>query len=380
MSRAIKQQGINQPPPPGSGSGGGNVFGPASSIDGNLAKFSGLSGKIIADALIAATDVSSAVSLKHARSHSITSSSDHNPTGLTASQLLRLNAAGAAIESSGKLITDFDIAGAATTAQGNAIAAIATDSNLSTAAQNAVTIRHARAHDVDSASDHNASAAGNKGKFVKANSSTGAIELNTVDWPSLTSIPLSLMPNRYLPLAFRMGSGNGNGVYVGNDGTYVYCGLPGSDISAYCGFITPSDVFGYGTYKWTGRWTAPATHVYEIFGFIYHQYAINDGFIGFTNYQSTPEVECAAGGTYGTGGHATYTSLPGQDWTSDTLFQIIWQAGQVDFLINSSNVATITTDVPTMPMMHLMEVAADNIGVTNKMWMFEKLGTFQKTA
>ena len=40
---------------------------------------------------------------------------------------------------------------------------------------------HTRAHDVNASADHNASAAGDKGKFVKANTSTGAIEFATID-------------------------------------------------------------------------------------------------------------------------------------------------------------------------------------------------------
>lgn len=40
--------------------------------------------------------------------------------------------------------------------------------------------RHTRAHDVDSSSDHNTSSVGNRGKFVKANSTTGAIEFASI--------------------------------------------------------------------------------------------------------------------------------------------------------------------------------------------------------
>jgi hypothetical protein len=87
----------------------------------------------------------------HARSHLITSTSDHSPTGLTASQLIRLNAAATALESSGKVIGDFADAGH-------------THGQL-----------HDRSHDVESSSDHAASS--KKGLFVKTNSSTGAIEV-----------------------------------------------------------------------------------------------------------------------------------------------------------------------------------------------------------
>lgn len=49
-------------------------------------------------------NVPSAIS--HPRKHNLTSTTDHNPTGLTLSQLLRLNSAGTAIESAGITIAD----------------------------------------------------------------------------------------------------------------------------------------------------------------------------------------------------------------------------------------------------------------------------------
>lgn len=101
----------------------------------------------------------------HDRSHLITSTSDHSPTGLTASQLIRLNAGATALESSGKTISDFEASGAvsthaaltATHGVGGTIAGkadIAVDANLSVAAQAAIAASHARSHTLVSTSDH----------------------------------------------------------------------------------------------------------------------------------------------------------------------------------------------------------------------------------
>lgn len=139
----------------------------------------------------------------HARSHLITSTSDHSPTGLTASQLLRLNAAATAIESSGKVVGDFEASGAVSThaalttgihgvggstiesasgSQGKVdthaalttgihgvgagvvakVGDIATDANLSAAAQAAITASHARSHTLVSTSDHTSAVTVNK--------------------------------------------------------------------------------------------------------------------------------------------------------------------------------------------------------------------------
>ena len=53
---------------------------------------------------------------------------------------------------------------------------LANATNTDAEVSDAVSKKHTQAHDVDSSSDHNAAAAGNYGKYLKANSSTGAIE------------------------------------------------------------------------------------------------------------------------------------------------------------------------------------------------------------
>jgi hypothetical protein len=65
----------------------GNVVSLSTSTDNDLVAFDGLTGKLIKDSGLLTSDVSSAVSLKHARSHAITSTSDHASSAVSGQML-----------------------------------------------------------------------------------------------------------------------------------------------------------------------------------------------------------------------------------------------------------------------------------------------------
>ena len=58
----------------------GDVVGPVGATDSNLAEFNGATGKAIKDGGLTHANVLDAISKKHDRSHSITSSADHTST------------------------------------------------------------------------------------------------------------------------------------------------------------------------------------------------------------------------------------------------------------------------------------------------------------
>jgi len=137
-------------------------------------------------------DAQDAVSKRHSRSHLITGTSDHDPTGLTASQLIRLNAGATAIESSGKVVGDFEASGAVATHAGLTtgvhgvgagtvakVADIAADGNLSAAAQDAISKRHAQSHAITSTADHTSTSTA--GKIQKADANGLPVDATNTD-------------------------------------------------------------------------------------------------------------------------------------------------------------------------------------------------------
>jgi hypothetical protein len=144
-------------------------------------------GDIATDTNLSA-NAQDAVSKRHSRSHLVTGTSDHDPTGLTASQLVRLNAAATALESSGKVITDFEASGAVSTHAAlttgvhgvgagtvSKVADIAVDTNLSAAAQAAITASHTQSHAVTSTSDHTVAAL-TASQLIRLNAAATALE------------------------------------------------------------------------------------------------------------------------------------------------------------------------------------------------------------
>lgn len=95
-------------------SGSGDVVGPASAVDNNLTAFDGITGKLVKDSGVLTSDAASAVSLKHARSHAITGTSDHTSTA-TPGQMLKADASGLPIDATN---TDAAVAAAVTASAG----------------------------------------------------------------------------------------------------------------------------------------------------------------------------------------------------------------------------------------------------------------------
>jgi hypothetical protein len=70
----------------------GDVFGPAGATDSNIAEFNGVTGKLLKDGGLSHATVAGAVGSSHARSHAISSTSDHsdvNLAGLSNNDLMR---------------------------------------------------------------------------------------------------------------------------------------------------------------------------------------------------------------------------------------------------------------------------------------------------
>ena len=86
------------------------VTGPASAVDNNLAQFNGITGKIVEDSGLSNTDVTSAVSLKHAIQHAIIATADHTSTA-TSGKMLKANANGLPVDATN---TDAEVASAVT--------------------------------------------------------------------------------------------------------------------------------------------------------------------------------------------------------------------------------------------------------------------------
>ena len=63
------------------GAGVGDVVGPASAVDTNVATFDGATGKLIQDSGTAIADVDAAVAASHAEAHTVASHSDTTATG-----------------------------------------------------------------------------------------------------------------------------------------------------------------------------------------------------------------------------------------------------------------------------------------------------------
>jgi len=85
------------------GAGNGDVVGPASAVDSNLAAFDGTTGKLIKDAGVAAGDI-------HARQHAITATADHTSTA-TPGQVLKADANGLPVDATN---TDAEVSDAVT--------------------------------------------------------------------------------------------------------------------------------------------------------------------------------------------------------------------------------------------------------------------------
>ena len=105
-------------------SGAGDVVGPASAVDENLAAFDTATGKLIKDSGVLTSDVSGAVSASHARSHAITGTSDHTSSA-TPGQMLKADASGLPIDATN---TDTDVASAVSLKH----AAVTLDANADT--------------------------------------------------------------------------------------------------------------------------------------------------------------------------------------------------------------------------------------------------------
>jgi len=108
----------------GSGGGMGDVVGPASAVDSNFAAFNTTTGKLIKDSGVLTSDVSSAVSASHTRSHAITGTSDHTSSA-TPGQILKADASGLPIDATN---TDAAVSAAVTASH----AAVTLDANADT--------------------------------------------------------------------------------------------------------------------------------------------------------------------------------------------------------------------------------------------------------
>lgn len=138
-------------------SGGGSVFGPESSVDSNLAAFNGTDGEHLEDSGLTTTDVSSAVSLKHTRSHSITGTSDHTSTA-TSGQILKADSNGLPVDATN---TDAEVA-------------------------SAVSLKHAQQHAITSASDHTSTAT--SAQILKADANGLPVDSSITDAEGLSAV------------------------------------------------------------------------------------------------------------------------------------------------------------------------------------------------
>jgi hypothetical protein len=77
----------------------GDVVGPASAVNNDLAAFDTTTGKLIKDSGVLTSDAASAVSLKHTRSHSIVGTSDHTSSA-TPGKMLKADSNGLPIDAS----------------------------------------------------------------------------------------------------------------------------------------------------------------------------------------------------------------------------------------------------------------------------------------
>ena len=107
-----------------SAGGTGDVVGPASAVNNDLAAFDTTTGKLIKDSGVLTSDAASAVSLKHTRSHAITGTSDHTSSA-TPGQILKADASGLPVDATN---TDAAVAAAVTASH----AAVTLDANADT--------------------------------------------------------------------------------------------------------------------------------------------------------------------------------------------------------------------------------------------------------
>lgn len=195
----------------------------------------------------------------------------------------------------------------------------------------------------------------------------------------------SLMANQYVPLFD--GSLGSKYVATGWDGVYFHSicypldfsqitqpkDTGGATRSGQQVILNSLAVFGPGTYQWTGKMTyQPGTDAANQMwqGFQFHQGVANDGLIGFQHQNGVAFASVYSGGTNGVGGAGSSVSLGAQDWSSDTVFKIVWvSSASVAFYINGSLVATITTNVPSQPMMFFTEINQGSLPVSAP-WLF----------
>ena len=112
--------------------------------------------------------------------------------------------------------------------------------------------------------------------------------------------------------------------------------------------------FPVGNYEWYGKMT-PQTNSYAFAGFEFHHGYTVDGVVMFFTDGTAYKVRTGTGGSFGTGGANTDTTLSGQDWTTEKLFKIEWTSAQVKFYVAGSLVATHTTNIPNLAMPFFLE-------------------------
>jgi len=150
---------------------------------------------------------------------------------------------------------------------------------------------------------------------------------------------ISPTADKFTPIQTRMDEAS----MVWFDGTYFACDCKAA--GHWTSWITAQRLFDYGTYEWKGKFEGIGANCELYFGFEYHHGTLADGIIAFANIGGTYRAYTAWGG------NSEFTNLPGEDWTAEKTFKVVWDASDVYFYVDDVEKAHHNTWIPQTAMM-----------------------------
>ena len=166
--------------------------------------------------------------------------------------------------------------------------------------------------------------------------------------------------------------------FVYTDGDYVVC--RGKVLVAapplghqHCSWAT-HEQFGYGAYEWKGK-ILGCDHGEEYpGGFENHHGFPLEGLITFLYLDGVYKSWTSWAGSQ------TFTTLAGEDWTTEKTFKIVWDSTHVYFYVNNVLKATHTTNIPQDTMGFFFEACPYRGSATIEAAAYYRINSFEKLA